>query len=427
MTAECAATRPAPFGRRRATLAVGALALGALAGGCGRRDDGADAGVVALRHPKLFGDPAPFDALIAGFERASGLRVRREALPASSDEQHLFYAINLQARSREFDVLALDTIWVAEFAQAGWLRDLSPLLSDGDRADLFPGPLASASWNGRVHALPWFADAGLLYYRADLLERQGLPPPRTWNELVGAAHAVRRTERDLHGFVWQGKQYEGLVCNALEFVWGHGGTLGAADTDAAARGLEFMRALVAGGVTPPYVTTLTEEPSRVIFGRGHALFLRNWPYAWRLFERAGSPVRGRVGVALLPPAPGHPPAATLGGWLLGVNAFSARPDAAERLAAFLAAPQSQRALATAYGYSPPRRSLYDDAELAAAQPFLARLRGVLEAARPRPVSPHYVALSQTLQAEFSAVLAGTRQAEDALAAIRRAAARLEAR
>jgi len=110
-----------------------------------------------------------------------------------------------------------------------------------------------------------------------------------------------------------------------------------------------------------------------------------------------------------------------------VNAFSARPDAAERLAAFLAAPQSQRALATAYGYSPPRRSLYDDAELAAAQPFLARLRGVLEAARPRPVSPHYVALSQTLQAEFSAVLAGTRQAEDALAAIRRAAARLEAR
>jgi multiple sugar transport system substrate-binding protein len=353
--------------------------------------------------------------------------VRREALPASSDEQHLFYAINLQARSREFDVLALDTIWGAEFARAGWLRDLSHLVSDGDRADHFAGTLASATWGGRVYALPWFVDAGLLYYRADLLERQGLTPPRTWDELVAAARAVARAQPGLHGFVWQGKQYEGLVCNALEYVWSHGGALDADRADAAARGLAFMRALVTGGVTPPYVTTLTEEPSRVIFGRGGALFLRNWPYAWRHLERAGSPVRGRVGVALLPHAPGHPPAATLGGWLLGVNGFSARPEAAERLAAFLAAPPAQKALAVAYGYSPPRRSLYDDAELAGAQPFLARLRGVLEASQPRPVSPHYVALSQTLQAEFSAVLAGTRPAQDALAAIRRATARLEAR
>jgi multiple sugar transport system substrate-binding protein len=382
---------------------------------------------VVFRHPKLFGDPAPLDALIAGFERESGLRVRREVLPASSDEQHLFYAVNLQARSQEFDVLALDTIWVAEFAQAGWLRDLSHLLSHDSRADLFPGPLASATWRGRVYALPWFADAGLLYYRADLLAQHGLSPPDTWADLVAAARAVTRAQRGLHGFVWQGKQYEGLVCNALEFVWSHGGTLEKEQADAAARGLAFMRALVSEGVTPPYVTTLTEEPARVIFGRGDALFLRNWPYAWRLLEREGSPVRGRVGVSVLPHAPGQSPAATLGGWQLGVNAFSARPEAAERLAAFLAAPAAQKAMATAYGYSPPRRSLYHDAELAAAQPFLARLRGVLEAARPRPVSPHYVALSQTLQAEFSAVLAGLRPAETALAAIRRAAARLEAR
>jgi multiple sugar transport system substrate-binding protein len=165
----------------------------------------------------------------------------------------------------------------------------------------------------------------------------------------------------------------------------------------------------------------------VIFGRGDALFLRNWPYAWRLLERAGSPVRGRVGVALLPHAPGQSPAATLGGWQLGVNAFSTRPEAAERLTAFLAAPAAQKAMATAYGYSPPRRSLYEDAELAAARPFLVQLRAVLDAARPRPVSPHYVALSQTLQAEFSAVLAGIRPAEMALAAVRSATASLEAR
>jgi multiple sugar transport system substrate-binding protein len=353
--------------------------------------------------------------------------VRRATLPASSDEQHLFYAINLQARSTEFDVLALDAIWAAEFAQAGWLRDLSHLLPAEERADFFPGPLAAVTWRDRIHALPWFADAGLLYYRADLLARHRLAPPQTWDGLVSAARIVQRATPGLRGFVWQGKQYEGLVCNALEFVWSHGGGLDAADADAAARGLSFMRSLVTGAVTPDYVTTLTEEPTRVAFGRGGALFLRNWPYAWRLFERDGSAVRGRVGVSVLPHAPGAASTAALGGWQLGVSAFSPRPEAAERLAAFLAAAPAQRVLALAYGYSPPRRSLYDDAALAAAQPFLPRLRAVLEAARPRPVSPHYVALSQTLQAEFSAVLVGRRAPAAALAAIGRAAVALERR
>ncbi|HSD53613.1 MAG TPA: ABC transporter substrate-binding protein [Burkholderiales bacterium] len=413
--------------RRRAALAIGALPLAALLGACRAQEAADGRGSVVFRHPKLFGDPEPFDALLAGFERASGIRVRRDALPASSDEQHLFYAINLQARSREFDVLALDTIWVAEFAQAGWLRDLTHLLPTGDRADFFPGPLASVTWHGRIYGLPWFADAGLLYYRADLLARHGLVPPRTWEELVAAAHTVTRAQPALHGFVWQGKQYEGLVCNALEFIWSHGGALDAAHADAASRGLEFMRALVTGKVTPEYVTTLTEDPTRVIFGRGGALFLRNWPYAWQLLEREGSAVRGRVGAAVLPHSPGQAPAATLGGWQLGVNAFSPRAEAAERVAAFLAAAPAQKAFALAYGYSPPRRSLYADTELAAGQPLFARLRAILEAARPRPISPHYVALSQTLQAEFSAVLVGARPAGTALDAVRRAAASLEAR
>jgi multiple sugar transport system substrate-binding protein len=407
-------------------LALAALPLGALAG-CQARDARDGSRAVVFRHPKLFGNPEPFAALVAGFERATGIAVRRSPLPAASDEQHLFYAINFQARSQDFDVVALDTIWTAEFAQAGWLRDLTHLLPPDERADLFPGPLDSALWRGRVHALPWFADVGLLYYRSDLLARRGLAPPRTWDELVAAAGALQRERASPHGFVWQGKQYEGLVCDALEFVWSHGGDLEPAHGAAAARGLAFMRSLVTGGVTPAFVTTLTEEPSRVIFGRGDAAFLRNWPYAWKLFERKGSPVRGRVGVALLPRAEGGESAATLGGWLLGVSAFSPRAEAAERFAAFLASPEAQKALALAYGYSPPRRSLYRDAELAAAQPFTASLAAVLEAARPRPVSPYYVAWSQTLQGQFSAVLTGRRTPAEALATIQRTRETPEAR
>ncbi|TAK46446.1 MAG: ABC transporter substrate-binding protein [Betaproteobacteria bacterium] len=415
----------APAARRRGALrALAALSIAALAAACGRQEPRRPDALV-FRHPKLFGDPEPLDRLVGQFERAHGVAVRREALPAASDEQHLFYAINLAAETTEFDVLALDTIWAAEFAQAGWLRDLSAHVSAADERDLFAAPLASVTWRARRYALPWFVDAGLLYYRADLLAAEGLAPPRTWTDLAQAVRRVRVSQPALHGFVWQGKQYEGLVCNALEFIWSHGGDLDAG-APAAVRGLAFMRALVTDGLSPPYVTTLTEEPARVLFGRARALFLRNWPYAWSLLQRAGSEVEGRVGVCPLPHAPGHPAAAALGGWHLGVNAFSRHAAVAEKLAAFLCAAPAQKALALAYGYSAPRRSLYADPELAAAQPFLASLATLLEAARPRPVSPHYVALSQVLQSEFSAVLSGRRAPAGALGAIARARRVLEA-
>ena len=414
-------------GRRTVLRALSTLPFGVALAGCQGRDGRKQDKVVVFRHPKMFGDPTALNVLLAEFERVNDVRVQRETLPASSDEQHLFYAINLQARSHEFDVLALDTIWTAEFAQAGWLREITHLLSDKDRADFFPGAIASVTWQGRIHALPWFADAGLLYYRKDLLARHGVAPPQTWDELLAATRAVKAVQPDLHGFVWQGKQYEGLVCNALEFVWSHGGDLDAAHVRKTVDGLAFMRALVTEGVSPAWVTTLTEESARVIFGRGGALFLRNWPYAWRLFAREGSLLRGRVGISMLPHALGEQSAATLGGWQLGVNAFSQRAAVAEQLVAFLTAADAQKALALAYGYSPPRRSLYADAEFAAAQPFLASLRGVLESARPRPVSPYYVALSQTLQAQFSAVLTGVRSPQAALDRMLRAAARLERR
>jgi multiple sugar transport system substrate-binding protein len=409
--------------RRRALLA--APLAGFLLACAPRRSPDRESELV-FRHPKLFGDPAPLDALIGAFTRDTGIAVRRETLPASSDEQHLFYAINLQARSTEFDVLALDVVWGAEFAAAGWLRDLSHLVDVRDRADFFPAPLAAGQWSGRTFALPWFVDAGLLYYRADLLEAAGRPVPATWSELFDTAGTIAARAPGIYGFVWQGKQYEGLVCNALEFVWSHGGGLPAGRAaDRSIAGLAFMRSLVTAAVTPPQVATYTEEPSRVLFGQGRAVFLRNWPYAWRLLERPGSAVEGRVGVTALPGATGFAGATALGGWLLGVNAASPRTQEAERLVAHLAAAPAQQALAAAYGYSPARRSVYSDPAFAAAQPFVATLAKAFEQARARPVSPRYVALSQVLQAEFSAVLTGRRTPGAAVEAIGRAAQRID--
>jgi multiple sugar transport system substrate-binding protein len=183
------------------------------------------------------------------------------------------------------------------------------------------------------------------------------------------------------------------------------------------RALAFLRQLVEPGrVTPDFVTTLTEESSRTIFGSGRAVFHRNWPYAWSLFQREGSAVRDKVGVTVLPHHPGHESTAALGGWQLAVNVHSRRMEAADKLVAFLSSARTQGVVAAAYGLSPSRRTLYSDPELLAAQPFLADLASVMERARPRPVTPHYIAVSHVLQAQFSAAISGARPADEALAA-----------
>lgn len=378
---------------------------------------------IVFKHSKLFGEPQAFDDLVKRFEQHNpGIRVRTETLPASSDEQHQFYVINLRARSPDFDVMALDVIWIAEFARAGWLNDLSSILAAEDPKVFFKGPLAAVRYRGRTYAIPWFLDAGLLYYRKDLLTKYGFAPPTTWQQLVDIAAAIKRREPGMYGFVWQGKQYEGLVCNALEYMWSAGGDVLSGsrvvlDSPANRRALGFMQALVHHDhVSPELVTTATEEPSRRIFGSGKAVFLRNWPYAWTLFQQADSPVKDNVGITVLPHFPGHASAATLGGWQLGVNRYSRHPAEASAFVRFMASREAQKALALAYGLNPSRRALYDDPELVAAQPHLAQLRAIFERARPRPVTPQYVRVSQVLQSEFSAVVAGLKDPQEALAA-----------
>src|SRR5712692_3534015 len=208
------------------------LAATVLFGGCGDRV-GPDAPVtLVFKHAKMFGDD-PVPRLVAAFEaRHPGVRVRTEALGSSSDEQHQFFVINLEGslgrgRGPGFDVMMLDVIWVPEFARAGWLLDLTPSLAPGELDAHFPAASAAAQWDGRVWALPWNFNVGVLYYRADLLARHGLEPPRTDADLANAVRRIRAAERDpkLEGFVWQGKQYEGLTCNALEALWASGTTL----------------------------------------------------------------------------------------------------------------------------------------------------------------------------------------------------------
>jgi multiple sugar transport system substrate-binding protein len=407
---------------RRAAWLLAALALLA---GCAERPPGAEPAIIVFKHAKILGPLDPIPGLLREFERRNpGVRVRSEALTWTSDEQHQFYVINLDGATPTFDVLLLDLIWVPEFAQAGWLLDLSPWVTRDELAPHFPAAAAASVWNDRVWGLPWNMNVGVLYHRADLLRKYGLAPPRTWEELVEQAQRIRADERDprLEGVVWQGKQYEGLVVNVLEHFWANSTTLldehdrVLPEPDRAAAALTFMRGLIERGVSPAMVTAGDEEGTRRVFGDGRAIFLRSWPYAMDLFEAADSPVRGRVGIA---PLPGHAGGAAgvgaTGGFHLAVNRRTRHAEAAVALVRFLAGAEGQRAIAEAdVALYPTRVDLYRDPAAIRAHPHMPRFHALALRGRPRPVTPYYLMLSTTVQPEFSAAVVGVKTPEQAL-------------
>ena len=262
----------------------------------------------------------------------------------------------------------------------------------------------------------------MLFYRKDLLESKRIKPPRTWAQLVAAAKALQTKDRA--GFVFQGKQYEGLVCDFLELVWGFGGEL----IDARGRvriaeppAVRALQALVdairVDKIAPEAVLTYQEEEARAAFQEGHAVFMRNWPYAWNLMQKKGSPVRGKVG--MIPMVSGGPRlkgAATLGGWGFGVSAFSRHPAEAWQLAEFFGSPESQKLAFVRGGILPTRKALFSDPDVLKLNPAMKDLFVVLSLARPRPPDPRWARISDTLQLHVSAALTGSESAPDALKA-----------
>jgi len=421
----------------RLSFAVYACIAWLLIGGCvpgsSMEEDGRV--TIVFKHGKVFGDPRPLERMLRRFEEMHpAIQVRDEPLPPSTDQQHQIYAINLEGGGEGLDVLAMDVIWVPEFSRAGWIRPLDEYFSSGAQALFLPNTIQAATYQGRVWSVPWNIDAGVLFYRKDLLEKHARPPPSTWGEMLDTIRIVLAGEADtgLYGFIWQGRQYEGLICNALEFIWGNGGEVLAADArhatltmPATRDALSFMRDLIHRyHVSPELILTADEETSRHLFGTGRAVFTRNWPYAWTLFEREGSPVRGKMGLGSLPTFDGRTPVSTLGGWHLGISRHSKHPEAAWQLIEFLTSSETQKSMTLATGMLPTQSALYDDTELLAVQPILRKLRPILAAARPRPVTPFYPIVSQILQSEFSAILAQRRPPDIALQSAQRQLERL---
>jgi len=361
--------------------------------------------------------PEVWDEIIRRFQAANpDIRLVREVGPHSSTAFHDLLTQKLKNASPEVDVFLMDVVWPPEFASAGWARALDHHLDEATRRSLWPAGLEANTWQDRLYGVPLYLDAGLLYYRKDLLAARGYRPPQTWPELVAQARAIvadrRAAGREMYGYSGQFKQYEGLVCDMLEFIASRGGGLVDPHTGrcllsepAAVEAVRFVRQQIIGHIAPRGVLTYQEPESLALFLQGKAVFMRNWPYAWALLQQPQrSPVAGRVGIAVLPHFPGHSSVATLGGWQVGISAFSRRPRQAWRFVSFLISRPIQKLLALRAGRLPARRDVFQDPEVLAARPHFRFLRRVLARARPRPRTPLYPALSRILQVYFSRAL-----------------------
>lgn len=398
------------------------IAAAALLLGCGRAGEGT---VLTISGSAVGKEGEVLSRQLARFMAANrGVIVRMQETPDDATQRHQLYVQWLNAHVGEPDVLQLDVIWTAEFAAAGWILPLERFGATG--ADFVPAALDACRWRGSLYALPWFVDAGMLYWRTDLMERA----PATLDELNAIAFAAQQRRAVAAGMVWQGARYEGLVTVFNEILAGYGGAIldrngrVAVHAEEGVRALTFLRDQVRRGIAPAEVLTWHEEESRFAFQNGNAAFMRNWPYAVAAMNDAKeSRVAGRFAIAPMPPAAGGRAAASLGGAPLAINAWSDQPELAYRLIAFLTAPEQMLERARIAGQYPARLSVYDDRALAEALPVPpAEVRRIVEAAVARPATPLWAELSSELQIGLHRALTGEAEPRAALTA---AAARMQ--
>lgn len=365
----------------------------------------------------------------------SGIQVEFQQRSEVTDEYFSSLVSDFDAGAEPaVDVIAGDVIWASEFASNGWIRDLSNRLYrdyEPQVPDAFlRAPISSVSFQNRLWGVPWFTDAGLLYYRRDLLEEAGFEqPPTTWQGLTDMADEVVGQTDTQQGFVFQGANYEGGVVNALEFIWNAGGSVlegnistsapgtpvslspnfVSINSEASVRGLQTERRLVADGIAPEQVADFQEQQSYEAFLNGDAVFMRGWPFMYALAEGDEFSVnQDQIGLAALPVASeGQRSWSCLGGWNMYMSSATSNADAAWEFITFMTAAEQQRFRATEGSFLPTLMSLYEDQDLLGQVPVMEQAGNVIrENARSRPVTPYYSNMSSRLAGGFHASLSG---------------------
>ncbi|MDT7041030.1 ABC transporter substrate-binding protein [Candidatus Nitronereus thalassa] len=363
-------------------------------------------------------NPKVWDEAIARFEQAHpNIKIEREIAPHSSTAYHDLLTQKLKNRDRSMDLFFMDVIWPSEFAAAGWALRLDEYFTSPERSHFLNATIEAGTYQGHVYGVPSRIDSGMLYYRKDLLAKYGFSPPVTWEELVRQAKTILDGERArqpaLRGYSGQFKQYEGLVCDMLEFVGSHNSSFLSKDSTRSnlastetTKAVQFVREQIIQQLATPAVLTYQEPESLAVFVQGKAVFHRNWPYAWGLAsDPRHSKIVGNVSVTVLPHFQNGRSVSALGGWLYGISAYSQHPDEAWTFIEFMTSVKMQKYFALHASLAPSRISLYSDPEILQANPQYEDLFPVFQTARPRPRTPVYPMVSHILQRYFSRVLA----------------------
>jgi trehalose/maltose transport system substrate-binding protein len=331
---------------------------------------------------------------VAAFEAACPhITVEVVPGPASASDVLANYLTMFEGRSGDIDVLRVDVIWPGVLAEN--LVDLKPYFSEDELAAHFPGYIQNNTIGDAMVAIAFRLGAGMLYYRTDLLEKYGFDgPPATWDDLTAMATTIQEGERaggnaDFWGFVWQGNNYEGLTCNALEWQLSEGaGAIVSPEgeiqvnNDAMIGALERAAGWV-GTISPPGVLSYVEDDARAVWHAGNAAFMRNWPYAYSV-SLTSEAIGDVFAVSALPSGASGTYAATMGGWSIGVNRYSENVEAAVAFAKHFASYQEQKRRAISSSINPTIAALYQDADVIEAVPIFAGLDAVFMGAAPRP-------------------------------------------
>lgn len=371
------------------------------------------------------------------FEKLTGNKVTIVDMPSNSSDQFAQYRLWLAAGNSDIDLYRTDIVWAPQLANQ--FLDLKNTAKD-IVADHFQSVIESQTVDGRLIALPLFADAAALFYRKDLLEKYGKPVPRTFSELRETAQYIQDNERmpanrnasgqsitdqNMNGYVFQANAYEGLTCVGLEWIKAFGGGKIIEDDGSisvnnahAIEALENAKNWI-GTIAPQGVLGYGEEESRGVWQTGHAVFMRNWPYVYPLSNNADSPIRGKVGVTALPSEnAGQSSAAALGGWNIAVSKYTQHAQEAISLAKFLASEKAQKERAMTLSLLPTVKTLYDDPQIIEAQPLLPQWKPIFETAVARPSAPTKSKYNEVSALFWSAVhdtLSGNGSAADNLA------------
>jgi multiple sugar transport system substrate-binding protein len=369
-------------------------------------------GASTIRMVGLEDNTGAWTEIIARFESAHpGVNVEYIPGPSSTDERQNMY-IRSFLGGDPFEIVMMDVVWTAKFAENGWIEPLDNDFSAEELDAFVPSTLEAGRYRGSLYRIPLRGDVGMLYYRKDLVQM----PPKTWKELEQICEASPAGKECI---LFQGMQYEGLTCDFLEYLWGAGGEVIGKDgkvhigSEPAVEALGFMRSLIDKGYAPRSVLTYQEHHSLSGFMQKKALFMRNWPYAWRVLNAEDSPLRGKVGIVPFVYKEGHASAGTLGGWGFGVASGAKHKEDVLAFIRSATSEEAQKLLVKRRGIVPSRTSLFSDPEVLENNPQFPKVYEALLLSRARPVHPDYPRISDTIQKQVSAVLSGVRTPREA--------------